>query len=208
MDKKGTFIVFEGGEGSGKDTQVARLKERLADRKDVVFTRAPGGTKNGERIRELLLSNESVGMDVRTELLLFIAVRAELVAEVVLPALEQGKTVISNRFGLSTIALQIYGRERMQYLSLLQEINSLEPWRCVPDYTVLLDVTPKIGLERAEKRPEGTNRFDEETVAFHERVQLGFKTHVHEFGVPIVIDADNPVEQVWSEVERRVLSLI
>src|SRR3989344_8068880 len=115
---KGTFIVFEGGEGSGKDTLINLIKEKYTDR-DFVYVRDPGGTPLGEKIRSLVLGKESTGTDMRAELLLFLAARAELVGKVIAPALEAGKTVIANRFTLSTIAYQIYGRKQLDYLKFV-----------------------------------------------------------------------------------------
>src|SRR3989338_9727313 len=106
---RGKFMVVEGGEGSGKTTVGERLKLEFPD---AVYTQDPGGTALGEEVRKLLMSDQTAGIDTRAELLLFLAGRAQLVAEVVKPALESGKHVISNRFGLSSIAYQVYGRER------------------------------------------------------------------------------------------------
>lgn len=201
----GKFIVFEGGEGSGKDTHIERLKPLYPD---AVFTREPGGTKIGERIRELLLSKQSTDMKVRTELLLFLAGRAQLIEEVIAPALVAGKIVISNRFGLSTIAYQIYGRERQEYLPFLREVSAFVIGQYIPNACVLLDVTPLVGLERTKQRSEEPTRFDEEKLAFHERVREGYKKHVHEFGTPFIINADEPLESVWSNVQKAVASVL
>lgn len=208
MDKGGKFIVLEGGEGSGKDTHIARLKEKYADRSDIVFTREPGGTQIGERIRALLLSKDSAGMKVRAELLLFLAARAQLMEEVIVPALSAGKNVISNRFGLSTIAYQIYGRERQEYLPFLQEVSDFVVGEYKPDAYLLLDVTPEVGIGRVHSRADENTRFDDEALAFHERVRTGYKTHVADFAKAFVIDADRPLEEVWSEVENAVASIL
>jgi len=205
MDNRGTFIVFEGGEGSGKDTHIDRLKSLYPD---AVYTREPGGTKIGERIRGLLLAKESAGMDVRSELLLFLSARAQLMAEVIVPALTSGKNVVSNRFGLSTIAYQIYGRERQEYLPFLREVNSFIVEKYVPDVYILLDVTPQVGIERAGRRAEGMNRFDAEQLAFHERVRDGYKKHIGELGRHFIINADQPLEAVWQEVKKAVASAL
>ena len=206
MDKRGSFIVFEGGEGSGKDTIIERLK--LTHPQNTVFTREPGGTVIGERIRALLLGKDISDMDVRTELLLFLAARAQLIAQIITPALSEGKTVITNRFGLSTIAYQIYGRNRHDYLPFLREVSAFVTDTCTPDICILLDVTPSIGLQRVRQRHEETTRFDEETVTFHERVREGYKQHVAEFGVPHVIDADRSIEAVWNDVYAAVAPLL
>src|SRR3989344_5309862 len=111
---RGKFIVFEGGDGSGKSTFVERLKKEYPN---FVYTQDPGGTGLGEQIRTLLMSDKTSGIDVRAELLLFLASRAQMVSEEIRPALENGKTVISNRFVLSSIASQIYCRERPELMA-------------------------------------------------------------------------------------------
>lgn len=208
MDRRGKFIVFEGGEGSGKDTQIARLKELYSARSDIIFTREPGGTNIGEQIRGLLMSHNTSNMDVQGEMLLFLAARAQLIGEVIAPALRAGNHVICNRFGLSTIAYQIYGRERQAYMNFLQQLNSFVVGEYIPDACVLLDVTPSIGIERTKNRAGAATRFDTEALAFHERVREGYHKHVHEFGTPFIINADKPLEDVWNEVSLAVQSVI
>jgi dTMP kinase len=208
MDTKGTFIVFEGGEGSGKDTQIERLKERYAGREDIVFTREPGGTEIGERIRDVLMSHTTSNMNPEAEMLLFLAARSQLISEVIQPARNAGRHVICNRFGLSTIAYQIYGRERLPLMPFLKQLNSFVMQACMPDACILLDVTPSVGIERTKKRPGEVTRFDTEALAFHERVREGYTKYIAEFGTPIIIDADKPIESVWTEVEGAVESLI
>jgi len=201
MDKRGKFIVLEGGEGSGKTTIGERLKLEFPD---TVYTQDPGGTPLGEKLRDLLMSDETKGIDTRAELLLFLAGRAQLVAEVVKPALESGKHVISNRFGLSSIAYQVYGRQKPELLELYQAISEKITEGCVPDACVLLDVTPEIGIARVHARSEKPTRFDLETLDFHTRVREGLKKHVGEFGKAFVINADKPLEEVWTEVLKTV----
>lgn len=208
MDNRGKFVVFEGGEGSGKDTQIARLKELYSERSDIVFTREPGGTNIGEQIRGLLMSHNTSNMDVQGEMLLFLAARAQLIGEVVAPALNAGKHVICNRFGLSTVAYQIYGRDRMQYMDFLQKLNNFVVGNYVPDMCILLNVTPEVGIARTKNRPGETTRFDAEEMAFHKRVQTGYLAHVAEFGTPVIIDADAQLDEVWAGVKKAVQSVI
>ncbi|OGG79672.1 dTMP kinase [Candidatus Kaiserbacteria bacterium RIFCSPLOWO2_01_FULL_54_13] len=198
---RGKFIILEGGEGSGKTTIVERLKKELPD---IVYTQDPGGTALGEQIRDLLMSEKTSGIDARSELFLFLVSRAELVAEVIRPALESGKNVISNRFGLSSIAYQIYGRERPDLLPLYRSVSDFILEGTKPDACILLDVTPEIGIARVRARPGEQTRFDKETLAFHARVREGYKKHVGEFGKPFVIDSDKPLEDVWTEVLKTV----
>lgn len=208
MDKRGKFIVFEGGEGSGKDTQIARLKELYSTRSDIVFTREPGGTNIGEQIRGILMSRDTHNMDVQAEMLLFLAARAQLIGEVIAPALQAGKHVICNRFGLSTIAYQIYGRERQQLQEPLGYLNSFVVGEHIPDATIFLDLDPRVGIARTQNRAGQATRFDAEEMAFHERVREGYKKHLGEFGTPYVIDADRPVEVVWADVQKAVQSIL
>lgn len=204
--KRGKFIAFEGGEGSGKDTMIDRLKAKYDGCSNVIFTREPGGTKVGEKIRSVLLDPDSKPMSVRTEILLFVAARNQLIAQVVAPALAQGKTVISNRFGLSTEAYQIYGRERLQYLPVLQKLTEEFVGDYRPRY-VLLNVTPEVGLRRVASRNDGKTRFDAESLAFHRRVREGYLKSVVGYNHTI-IDADQPLETVWSEVAEVCIKLI
>ena len=201
----GKFIVLEGGDGSGKTTMGERLKAELPD---VVYTQDPGGTALGEKIRVLLMADETKNIDVRSELLLFLAGRAQLVSEVIQPALKAGKHVISNRFGLSSIAYQIYGRERRELISLYHSVSEEILQGFVPDACILLDVSPEIGIARVHSRPEEPTRFDKESLDFHARVRLGLKKHVGEFGTPFIINAEKPVEEVWTEVLQAVKSII
>lgn len=208
MSARGTFIIIEGGEGSGKDTQIERLKERFAGRSDVVFTREPGGTRIGEQVRDVLMAHSTANIDPQTEMLLFLATRTQLIHEIIEPALARGMHVICNRFGLSTIAYQIYGRERLEHMDFLHRLNEFVIGNARPDMCILLDIAPAVGIERVMKRPGKVNRLDTEELAFHERVREGYLAHVHEFGTPVVIDADQSVDDVWQEVEKAMRTLI
>lgn len=203
---RGKFIVLEGGEGSGKSVQMERMRQMLPQ--GTVFTRDPGGVETGEDIRRLVLSKDARGIDTASELLLFLAARAQLIAELIAPALESGKMVVCDRFILSTVAYQVYGRQKMEYLPLVKNVFAIINRGCVPDATIFLDVSPQIGLERAHSRFEAPNRFDEEAVAFHERVREGYKKHLSDYGKPFVIDADKPLEEVWTAVQNAVQSVL
>lgn len=202
---RGKFIALEGGEGSGKTTVGERLKMQFPN---AIYTQDPGGTPLGERIRLLLMSNETRGIDVRAEILLFLAGRSELVSKVIRPALDSGKMVISNRFGLSSIAYQIYGREHPELLQLYNSVSKEILQGCVPDACILLDVTPEVGIARVHSRPEEPTRFDNETLDFHTRVREGLRKHVGEFGTPFIIDADKPLDLVWTQVQNAVQSVL
>lgn len=204
MAKKGKFIVFEGGEGSGKDTQIELVKQSFPD---FVFTREPGGTKVGEKIRSILLNKDSDDMGVKTELLLFLASRAELLEEVIIPELENGKTVVSNRFGLSTIAYQIYGRDRLEYLNFLKDLSNFVVGKYSPDLYILLDVDPEVGLKRVSNRYGKNTRFDDEKLNFHKRTRDGYVKHVGDLGEHKIIDANQSVDIIQQKV-REILKSI
>lgn len=179
--KNGLFIVAEGGEGSGKTTILQYIHGRLVrifGEKRVVLTREPGGTPLADEIRTLLL-HSTEKPSVRTELLLFCASRAEHCDKLIRPALEAGKILLSDRFDGSTLAYQIYGRERAAYGGIFEEINAFARGRgftkeIVPDLVLFFDVDVEIGLARVRSRPEKQSNFDKEAVGFHRRVRDGF----------------------------------
>ena len=201
--KRGVFIAFEGGEGAGKDTQIELLKAR-PELADAVFTREPGGTEAGNEIRALLLKEHTPALDAQTELLLFLSARAELMNQTIRPALRAGKTVISNRFGLSTYAYQIYGRERPELLPLLKDLSARVVGEDSPHY-VLLDVSPESGKKRVEARGAMTH-FDAASVAFHTRVRDGYFKHLHDGAPSRVVSAEQPIETVAEDVWKAVSS--
>ncbi len=205
---RGKFIVFEGGDGSGKDTLIARLKEKYSTHSDFVFTRDPGGTELGEAIRNLILSHSTKSISIRAEILAFHTARAELVASVIAPALESGKNVISNRFELSAFAYQIYGREHPELLPFVRTLSTFVLQDCIPDLCIFLDVPPRLALDRTHNRPEEPSRFDEENVAFHERVYGGYKKHLSEFGRPVIVDSSHSIDEAWTTVEDAVESVL
>ena len=200
---QGKFIVFEGGEGCGKDTQIDLLKNRLRDRTDVIFTREPGGTVAGEEIRSLILKDRTPALQPETELLLFLAARAELMEQVIRPALDNGKVVISNRFGLSTIAYQIYGRQRPQLLPLLKEVSEKIVGRYIPHY-LLIDIPPEVGRSRVESRGV-LSRFDADSLDFHARVREGYLKNVGMGAESVIIDGTGSIsdveQKVWDTIE-------
>lgn len=176
-NKPGFFITLEGGEGVGKSTQQARLVRRLRSHGiTVVETREPGGAPFSERIRPLLVQGKSDSITEKTELLLMIASRIEHVHKIIHPALREGKWVVCDRFIDSTLAYQGYGR-RMD-LNRIKQLNHWALGDLKPDLTLLLDLSPHLGLDRAVSRPSLTNleekRFEQEGVMFHERVYRGF----------------------------------
>jgi len=169
---KGRFIVLEGVEGAGKSTQVRLLCERFEARGiRVVRTLEPGGTAVGLRIRRILLDPELTAMDALTELFLYSAARAQHVREVIRPALEDGCTVICDRFSTSTLAYQGYARGLDR--NLIHQLDEIARDGIEPDIVLVLDLTVRDGLTRnadAGKR----DRFELESIRFHEKVRDGF----------------------------------
>jgi dTMP kinase len=201
-ENKGKFIVIEGGDGSGKDALVASAIKELHG-ENIVFTREPGGTRVGNEIRKLLLNEKSFDMRPRTEMLLFYASRAQHVEEVIAPALNAGQNVISNRFSLSTIAYQIYGRRQPQFSDLCTLLDSAVVGNYKPNLTIFLDIDPKRARERVQGRVDENNRFDEEEIDFYERVREGYLLRLKSIPNKI-IDVDRPLEEVQKEVVQTI----
>ena len=190
---RGLFVTLEGGEGAGKSTQLEALAERgRALGIEVVTTREPGGTALGERLREALLSSEDGEIDELAELLVFNAARAQLVAELVRPALERGALVICDRFADSTVAYQQYGRGLDA--KLVASAIGLATGGLMPDLTILLDLEPGVGHARTEGAEDYLERAD---AGFHERVRAGFTAlAAAEPGRWLVLDAGLPAAEV------------
>jgi dTMP kinase len=168
------FITFEGPEGSGKTTQIRLLAERLeALGRAVLTTREPGGTRIGNRIRTVLLDAAHTEMSPRAEALLFSAARAQLVDEVIRPALESGIVVLCDRYADSTLAYQGYGHG--QALEPLTMLGDYATRRLTPDLTIYLDVESETGLQRKQAgAAEEWNRMEEQALAFHQAVRAGY----------------------------------
>lgn len=211
MDR-GRFITFEGGEGCGKSTQVKRLKAALeAAGIEVLLTREPGGTVLAEEIRRLIKDQDDDPPCDRSELLLFLAARAQLVKQVIRPALAAGKWVISDRFSDSTLAYQGYGRGLS--LKVIETTNAFACEGLKPDLTVLLEVSPEISLARMRQREGATNttadRIERAGDAFHARLRRGFAALAErEPGRIKVVDANGTVDEVWGQVWNLMKPLI
>jgi dTMP kinase len=202
------FISFEGIEGSGKTTHTKQTMRFLQDRgHDCVVTREPGGTRIGKRIRAILLDPTSKDMDPLTELLLYTADRAQHIKECILPLLSDGKMVLCDRFYDATMAYQ--GFARGLNTSLIEKIHKLLFDNLKPDITLLLDLPPEIGLERAWTQINNGNRiseetrFEEEMLSFHRRVRTGYlelsRLEPERFRV---IDASKKEHEVREEIIR------
>ncbi len=207
---RGKFITFEGIEGCGKTTQVDLVCGELDTRgKSYLRTREPGGTRIGEEIRKILLNPQNKDLADMTELLLYLADRAQHVAEKILPALNKGVFVICDRFMDATLAYQGYGRGLE--CSRILEMNQIATEGLKPDRTLLIDLPVENGLERAMKRNHETGvthsegRFEEEELVFHNRVREGY-LHLAEMEpkrFKIVDGSQSP-----EETHRQILSLI
>jgi len=202
------FITFEGPDGSGKSTQIALLAENLKQQGySVVTTREPGGTQVGEQIREVLHNLENASMNARAELLLFSAARAQIVAEVIQPALNEGKVVLCDRFYDSTFAYQGYGHNLP--LDTLRTITMFATGGLEPDLTLYLTIDPEVGLKRrqADEKAEWT-RMDDYAIEFHKRVYEGYKKLIDDEPQRWrIIDANGTVQQVQNMILQEVESL-
>lgn len=199
---RGRFIVFEGGEGSGKSTQAALLAERIG----AVLTREPGGTATGEHVRELLLDRSRPAVGPRTETLLMLAARAQHVEEVIVPALAAGRDVVCDRFAGSTVAYQGYGRGLDP-----AELAHLSRWAAdglEPDAVVLLTVPAAVAAGRRAARGTG-DRFEAETAAFFARIDAGFAALAE--ADPRQwrrVDGDGPIDAVAGRVAAALADLL
>src|SRR5580704_8952694 len=204
MAKKGIFITFEGGEGCGKSTHIDRLVAHLRQNGyQVLVAREPGGTNVGEQIRHILqYSKQSVAMVPEAELLLFCASRAQLVREVIEPALNDGHVVICDRFFDSTTVYQGVGRKITP--QAVAAINTFAIGSNLPDLTLVIDLDPRIGLERARGR-ELFDRMENQSLDFYDRVRQGYLDLAGREPHRVkVIDGSQTIEviakQIWSLV--------
>jgi len=208
MARAGTFITFEGGEGCGKSTHIEQVVTRLRkEQRAVILVREPGGTEVGEQIRHVLqYSKHSAAMVSETELLLFCASRAQLVREIIMPALRRGQIVIADRFLDSTTVYQGVGRKIPA--DKVAQINSFAVGDCIPDLTLVIDLDPRIGLERVRGR-ELFDRMESQSLKFHERVRQGYLELAEREPKRVkVIDGSQSIEavgnQIWEHI-RHVL---
>lgn len=206
------FITFEGPDGSGKTTQIKAIGSELqAKGYDIIYTREPGGTEISDQIREIIMNMKNKRMAPRTEILLFCSARAQLVEELIRPALDTGKIVISDRYADSTLAYQGYGHGYDQ--DVLIQLLNFATGGLWPDLTLLLDISAEKGLQRRLTNQEEWNRMDDYQLAFHERVREGY--HALAAADPARwqrIDADQPAaiitRQISAVIEKRLVQSI
>lgn len=206
MSKKGLFITFEGGEGCGKTSLIKILKTRLEEKNiSIHVTREPGGSVIAEQIRNIILDKSNTAMDSKTEALLYAASRRQHLAEIVLPLLENGTIVISDRYLDSSLAYQGYARGLG--IDEVYTINKFAIDQTMPDITFFLDLKPEEGLKRiAEHRSDEVNRLDLEKLSFHQKVYEGYKLLAEKYPKRIItIDASQTLDAEADEVEKIIL---
>ncbi|MFQ6115210.1 MAG: dTMP kinase [bacterium] len=203
---RGSLITFEGIDFSGKTVQANLLKERLiAEGLPVVFLREPGGTEISEKIREVLLDTNHHKMVAATEVLLYAAARAQLVAESVIPQLKKGSIVICDRYYDSTTAYQGYARKID--LAFIKSLNKFVSQKIEPDLTFLLDLEPEKALRRKDLSASSPDRLEREDLKFHKRVREGYldiaRREPHRF---IIINGDRPINLIQEEIFKHTKS--
>jgi dTMP kinase len=202
--KKGFMLVCDGSNGAGKTTVIKTIEQYLKDKGlDVVITREPGGTPIGEKIREVILDPSTPEMCNMTELMLFGAARAQHINEKILPALAAGKVVISDRFDAATFSFQHFARGID--LDIITKINGMALNGFAPDMNIILDLDPKLGLERVKQRGEGLDRLEDEKMEFLDKARNGYLTQAKQNpNTFTVIDAS----QSQSEVAALVIDVV
>lgn len=204
---KGTFIVLDGGEGAGKGTVAKAVVEKLGWA--AVHTREPGGTPYAEEIRKMILSDYAKLSDAETQFALFWAARRENIKHKIIPALQEGKIVICERFDSSTYAYQIVAQEQRQLENLFWEIRDVFLGEYLPDAYILLDIEPELGLRRV--RPEFDNQldhFETRKLDYHTKVNKGLREFVQQkVQNGHVIDASQSLDTVMRDVSQLVHTL-
>ncbi len=195
------FIALEGGDGAGKSTQLPLLQEWLEKQgKTVTVCREPGSTLLGEKVRDLLLFQRGLNICRMSELLLFMTARAQVVQEVIRPALERGEVVLADRFLLSSIVYQGYGGELE--VEEIRKVGRIATGGTLPRLNIILDLPLSCAKARRKGEPD---RLEAEADAFHERVRNGFLTEARLFPEKnVVVSAENSVERIHAEICRAI----
>lgn len=206
---KGYFITIEGTDGAGKTTQITLLSEYLKQKKiDFLLTREPGGTPISEKIREILLDISNEDLCDSTEVLLYAASRAQHLQQTILPAVQQGKLVLCDRFVDSSIAYQAFGRgvDRKQ----VKFINAYATNGIQPDLTIYLDLPPHKGILRKQKEQmHEMDRMEQEKMEFHEKVYEGFQNLAQNYPERIKkIDASKSIEEIQKQIQIQIDKLM
>ena len=208
MAHPGLFITFEGTDGAGKTTQIQRLAADLRGANyDVCLTHEPGGTPISEQIRDMLLNPNHSEMAATTELLLYAASRAQHVFEVIKPALQSGKIVISSRFADAMVVYQGYGRGLD--LERINHLNQIATDGVRPDVTFVLDLPVEIGLQRVQNSRGELDRLEREKIEFHRRLREGYQILAKQEPQRIkIIDAQVNPEQVYAQIQAAIQPLL
>lgn len=235
--KKGLFISIEGPDGSGKTTQINLLRDFLCHHSifsfEILFTREPGGTKIGEKIRDIILDNSHIEMDDLTEAMLYAAARAQHVKEIIKPALEEGKLVICDRFVDSSIAYQAYGRQLGDSVSV---INKIAVGHTMPYRTLFIDLDPELARNRIAKSVSSSSpistsydflnsdsssitnkigaerthldRLELEKLSFHQKVYNGYKDIISKNPERfVVVDGNGSIEDIHERVKNAIFEI-
>lgn len=202
---KGLFIVIEGPDGSGKSTMAKKIGEYFKQKgRQIEFTREPGGTNISEKIRDVILDNANKEMDYRTEALLYAAARAQLVSQKIVPWLNAGKIVISERFVHSSIVYQGIGRDLG--IDEIKKINDFGTMGLEPDLVLFFDIDPEKALLR-KINIDGGDRMENENISFHQAVYKGYKVLAKKYSNIITINANRTVEEIFKDVKNLINSI-
>ncbi len=200
---KGLFITFEGGEGSGKSTQIRLLAEALKNKgKNVIITREPGGSPDAEEIRKLLVTGKADRWDDITETLLFFAARRNHLTTKIWPEMEKGAIVLCDRFADSTMAYQGYGYgDNPAQQTLIKNLYKEIAGSFQPNLTILLDIPVQQGLKRSRREDNKEQRFEDKEVLFHERLRQAYLNMAQEEPNRfVVISAEQPIEKIHQQI--------
>ncbi|MBR2922626.1 MAG: dTMP kinase [Alphaproteobacteria bacterium] len=202
----GCFITFEGGDGTGKSTQIKLLEDYLkAKGKDVITTKEPGGTEVGLEIRKLLVCGDKDKFDAVAEALLYFADRHIHLTKKIWPAMNEGKIVLSDRFADSTFAYQYWGYNKRVSKETLQSLYQISVGDFKPDLTIILDIDPEIGLERSFNKAKNMDvkelRFEGRELEFHHNLRKGFlEIAKEEPNRCVVLDADKSIDELHRDI--------
>ncbi len=206
----GKFITFEGGEGTGKSTQIKLLENYLkAKDKHVVTTKEPGGTEVGQEIRKLLVCGDKDKFDATAEALLYFADRHIHMTKKVWPAMQEGAIVLSDRFADSTVAYQYYGYNKRVSEEVLTELYKIAVGDFRPDLTIILDIDPEKGLKRSFEKAKTMEvkelRFEGRELEFHQNMRQGYLEIAQKNPDRcVVLDADKTIEELYAEIVKVV----
>ena len=205
LNKK--FITFEGGEGSGKSTQIKILKNKLSKKHKVIITREPGGTTEAELIRKLLVKGKSNKWSGTTEVLLNFTARKDHVDKIIIPNLKNGKWVLCDRFSDSTLAYQGYGRNVSE--NLIRNLNRSLINNLKPSLTILLDIDPNVGLGRSKKRNNNELRYENMPLNYHKKIRNAYLdiARKNKKRIKIIdasLDKNSISEIIWSFIQKEL----